>query len=210
VIVKVLTVSGDAVETTLPDRAVMFVLPTATPVASPLALMVATFVCEDCQVTVEVTSPVVLLPKVAVAEYCFVPPGAIWAPVGETLIEMMVSAEGKKPPPQLAMEKITMPQAATRPNQFNFLSLYIVKVPFPKAQRCERMNPRENILSRSLLAVNADNVSYYSAARPTANAEAGESACSPNAGKAFLFNNFAPENRNPDGAASPSGCVIRH
>ena len=68
--VLLLTVKGVALEVTLPDFAVMLLVPTATPVARPLELMVATLVEEDCQVTCVVTSPVVLFPYVAVAEYC--------------------------------------------------------------------------------------------------------------------------------------------
>jgi hypothetical protein len=47
---------------TLPDEQVMVVVPSATPVASPLLLMVATFVEDDVHVTELVALPVVLLP----------------------------------------------------------------------------------------------------------------------------------------------------
>ncbi len=57
------------------DLAVMTVVPTATAVASPEASMVATPVADESQLTWEVTSPVVLFPKVAVAVNCCVPVG---------------------------------------------------------------------------------------------------------------------------------------
>ncbi len=48
---------------TLPDLAVMVVVPSVLPpVASPVLLIVATLLTEDDQVTVSVASPVVLLP----------------------------------------------------------------------------------------------------------------------------------------------------
>ncbi len=99
--VLLLTVSTDAVEVTLPDFAMIFVVPSATPVARPVALMVATLVADDTQVTCDVTFPVVLLPNVPVAVYCCVLVGMICALAGERVIETMVSAEGKNPPPQL-------------------------------------------------------------------------------------------------------------
>jgi len=61
---------------TLPELAVMVVVPNDTPVANPALLMVATFVADEAQLTWLVASPVVLLPKVAVAVYCTVFPGA--------------------------------------------------------------------------------------------------------------------------------------
>ena len=52
-----------------------FAVPSDTPVRSPVLFMVATEVGLVLQVTEEVTSPVVLLPYVAVAVYCWVVPG---------------------------------------------------------------------------------------------------------------------------------------
>ncbi len=69
-IVLLLTVSAAVSVTLLVDLAVIVVVPTATPVANPALLMVATLVEEEVQVTCEVTSPVLLLPKVAVAVNC--------------------------------------------------------------------------------------------------------------------------------------------
>jgi len=60
---------------TPPLWALTVATPRDTAVRSPLLLIVATFVGVVLQLTVEVTSPVVLLPKVAVAVYCWVTPG---------------------------------------------------------------------------------------------------------------------------------------
>lgn len=59
--------------------ALMVVLPRATAVAKPLALMVATAGFEEVQVTVEVMSCVVPLPRYPLAENCWVPVGKIEA-----------------------------------------------------------------------------------------------------------------------------------
>ncbi len=68
------TVTGvDAM--TPPLWALMLAVPSATAVSRPLLFIVATVVRLELQVTCEVTSPVLLLPKVAVAEYCWVTPG---------------------------------------------------------------------------------------------------------------------------------------
>lgn len=99
--VLLLTVSGEAVEMTLPDVAVILVTPRETAVASPDVSMVAMLVADDVHVTWSVTSPVVLLPKVPVAEYCCVPVGKMSALAGEMVMEVMVDAEGKNWP-QLA------------------------------------------------------------------------------------------------------------
>ena len=115
VTVLLLTVSTDAGEITLPDFAVMFVVPSATAVARPVLLMVATLGADDTQVTCDVTSPVVLLPNVPVALNCFVPMGIIWALDGERVIEMIVLEEGKNCPPQLATIKVTKSAAAILP-----------------------------------------------------------------------------------------------
>lgn len=113
--VLLLTVSIDAGEVTLPDFAVMFVVPSARPVASPDALIVAILVAEDSQVTCAVTSLTELSPNVPVAVNCCVPLGMIWALAGDSAIETMVPAEGKNPPPQLAIIKATSSAAAVWP-----------------------------------------------------------------------------------------------
>lgn len=99
------TVIGTPVAVTLPDFAPIVVFAKVVPdgrlaaaVASPAALMVATLVAEEDQVTWEVTSPVVLLPKVAVAVNCCVPLGKAKALVGLMLSETISLAEGKKRP----------------------------------------------------------------------------------------------------------------
>lgn len=61
VMVLLLTVS-EAVPFTVPDVAVMVLVPTATAVASPVLLTVAMLGAEEVQVTCELTLPVVLLP----------------------------------------------------------------------------------------------------------------------------------------------------
>ena len=90
-------------------------VPSATAVASPVVLMVATLVAEDVHVTCEFTFPVVLLPKVPVAVYCCVPPGMICALNGDSVIETIVSADGKKPP-QLVSARATRNPAAVLPS----------------------------------------------------------------------------------------------
>lgn len=82
---------------TLPDLAVTVVVPIATPVANPPALMVAMPVFDEVHVTLSVASPMVLLPKVAVAENCCVACGLTNGPVGETDSAVMVLEDGKKP-----------------------------------------------------------------------------------------------------------------
>ena len=57
---------------TVPDEAVMVVLPDATPCARPLVVIVATAVLEDVHVTEEVTSLVVPSLNVPTAENCCV------------------------------------------------------------------------------------------------------------------------------------------
>ena|SRR5271165_7402537 len=104
VTVLLLTVSVALAVTLLLDFAVIVAVPSATPVANPELLIVATLVCEEVQVTCEVTSPVLLSPKVAVAPYCSVACGMMKAPVGETERETIVFLEGKNPPEQLPSE----------------------------------------------------------------------------------------------------------
>ena len=96
--VWLLTVSP-VLATTLPDLAVMVVVPKVVPaVASPAVLMLAMFVADDVQVTVLVASPVVLLPKVAVAVYCWVPFGKTTVFRGDIVSETIWSAGGKNCP----------------------------------------------------------------------------------------------------------------
>ena len=84
---------------TLPDFAAMVVVPSREPaVASPAVLIVAILVAEEVQVTVFVASPVVLLPNVAVAVYCWTPPGAILVFKGEIVRATIALADGKKLP----------------------------------------------------------------------------------------------------------------
>lgn len=105
VIVLELTVIGAvAVTLLLLDFAVMVVFPRATAVANPELSMVAILLDDDNQVTCDVTSPLVLLPNVAVAENCCVFPGLTHAPVGEMESAVMVSEDGKNPP-QLASKR---------------------------------------------------------------------------------------------------------
>lgn len=91
------TVNGTPVAMTLPDFAVIVVVPSvvpegklATPVARPVELIVAMLLCDEVHVTDELTSPVELLPYVAVAVNCWVPlistrelAGVIWS---ETIV----------------------------------------------------------------------------------------------------------------------------
>ncbi len=114
VTVLVLTVRLAVAVTLLVDLAVIVVVPSATPVANPALLMVATLVDEEVHITCEVTSPVLLSPKVAVALYCCVPCGFTNAPVGETDSEMIVFLEGKKPE-QLLNKRATRRAVALRP-----------------------------------------------------------------------------------------------
>ena len=126
--VLLLTVSTDAGEITLPDFAVMFVVPSATAVASPAVLMVAILVADDTQVTCEVTSPVELSPNVPVAVYCCVAVGLIWALVGERVIETIVLEDGKNCP-QLATIIVTKSPAASLPIHVGRCTLIIPSIP---------------------------------------------------------------------------------
>jgi hypothetical protein len=101
VMVLLLTVS-EAVPFTLPDVAVMVVVPRATAVARPELSMVAMLGAEDVQVTWELTLLTVLLPSVPVAVNCWVLPGRIIALAGDSEIDTIVFAEGKNPPQLLS------------------------------------------------------------------------------------------------------------
>jgi hypothetical protein len=125
VMVLVLTVIG-AVAVTLPDFAVMVVDPKATAVASPELSIVATLVEEDSHVTCDVTSLVVSFPKVPVAVNCWVVPGVIIALVGDSEIETMLPAAGKKPPQLLSSTAARNP-APSLPSHFNRCTLIILR-----------------------------------------------------------------------------------
>jgi hypothetical protein len=73
--------------------------------------------CEEVHVTCDVTSPMLLFPKVAVAVNCCVPPGLMKAPWGVTASEIIVLAEGKKPeqpPRKTTIATTVMPVAMMR------------------------------------------------------------------------------------------------
>lgn len=96
--VLLLTVSGAvAVALLLLDFAVIVVLPSATAVTKPELSMVATLVSEDNHVTLSVTSPLVLLPKMADAVNCWVVVTLIQPLVGERESEVIESEAGKNP-----------------------------------------------------------------------------------------------------------------
>jgi hypothetical protein len=124
VMILLLTVNG-AVAVTLPDCAVMVVDPKATAVASPELLIVATLVEEDSHVTCEVTSLVVSFPSVPVAVNCWEVPGLIIALVGDSEIETMVPAAGKKPPQLLSRTAARNP-VPSLPSHFNRCTLIIL------------------------------------------------------------------------------------
>ena len=65
----------------------MVAVPVPAPVASPAALIVATFVSDDDQVAVEVTLPVVPSLYVAVAVNCWVAPSAMLGLAGVTAMD---------------------------------------------------------------------------------------------------------------------------
>lgn len=107
--VLLLTVMGAvAVTLLLYDFAVSVAVPRATPVNSPELLIVAMLWLEEVHDTCDVTSPVVLLPKVAVAVNCCVPCGFTHALPGESEIETTASDAGKKPPQLLSNIAITI------------------------------------------------------------------------------------------------------
>ena len=129
--VVLLTVTGAvAVALLLFDLAVMLVLPSATPVTSPELLTVAMLGEEDVHVTCEVTSPEVLLPKVAVAVNCCVVVGVMKALVGDKVIAVISVDEGKNPPPQLlsrrAVRRAVKRAAAIPPNRITRCMLAVL------------------------------------------------------------------------------------
>src|SRR5215831_17085245 len=83
---------------TLPLVALTEAVPNLIPVSSPVLLIEATLVGVVLQVTLLVTSPVELSPKVAVAVYCCVTAGATVALVGCTRSAVMVFLPGKNWP----------------------------------------------------------------------------------------------------------------
>jgi hypothetical protein len=70
----------------------MLVVPAATPVATPLALIVAVAVLDDVHVTPVVNAAVVPLLYVPVAVYCCVSPAAMLTVVGVTAIDCSTAA----------------------------------------------------------------------------------------------------------------------
>lgn len=98
---------------TLPLWALTVVVPKDTPVSRPVLLMVAMLVAVVLHVTLLVTSPVLLLPKVAVAVYCWVTPGATIAFDGRTCSAVMEVDDGKNCPQPMKASR----QASTRAGQ---------------------------------------------------------------------------------------------
>ena len=127
-IVRLLTVNV-AFALTLPDLAVMVVLPKATAVANPEVSMVAMLVADDVQVTLEVTSPVLLLPNRAVALNCCWVVGLIQAPVGEIERETMAVEDGKNPPQLLS--RMARNTAALLPIMFGLGVIIYCSKEFP-------------------------------------------------------------------------------
>jgi len=78
--------------------AVIVVVPTATAVASPDELTVATVVLDDVHVAWLVTSSVLPLPSVPVALNCCVLPGCTAGFVGDSVMETMLLPETKNFP----------------------------------------------------------------------------------------------------------------
>jgi hypothetical protein len=94
-----------------PDVAVIVVVPWATAVARPAALIVATPVLEDFHVTVAFRFWVLPSEYVPVAVNCWVVAGAMEGPAGVTAMEESVLAGGRMnppppPPPQPAMRNM--------------------------------------------------------------------------------------------------------
>jgi hypothetical protein len=77
---------------TVPDAAVIVLLPAATPVASPPALTVATAGLEDLQLTWFVKFRVLRSGQTPVAVNCSVVPTGIVEPAGVTAIDVKVVA----------------------------------------------------------------------------------------------------------------------
>lgn len=117
--VLLLTVIGAvAVALLLVDFAVMVAVPSATAVTNPELSIVATFVLDDNHVTLSVTSPLVLLPKIAVAVNCWVLVGVIHPLVGERESEVIESEAGKNPL-QLARSRADATVNASLPYHFS-------------------------------------------------------------------------------------------
>ena len=92
--VAAVTVSVTPGLVTLPDAAVMLVVPAATPVAvpAPVPVIVAAAVFDDVHTTPVVNGAVVPLLYVPVAVYVCVSPAAMLAVVGVTAIDCSVAA----------------------------------------------------------------------------------------------------------------------
>lgn len=117
--VLLLTVRGAvAVALLFVDFAVMVVDPSAIAVTKPELLIVAMFVFDDNHVTLSVTSPLVLLPKIAVAVNCCVLVGVIHPLVGERESEVIESEAGKNPL-QLARSRADARVTANLPHHFS-------------------------------------------------------------------------------------------
>lgn len=122
--------------TLLVDFALMVVVPSATPVASPELSMVAMVGDEEVQVTSEVTSPVLLLPKVAVALNCWVAFGMTKAPVGDIASETIVLDPGKKPgQPYQPLNRVASGSATANLQTFENPVLDTIPAPIPGAPK---------------------------------------------------------------------------
>jgi hypothetical protein len=143
--VLLLTVRGAvAVALLLVDFAVMVEVPSATAVTNPELSIVATFVLDDNQVTLSVTSPLVLLPKIAVAVNCCVLVGVIHPLVGERESEVIESEAGKNPL-QLARSRADARVTTNPPHHFSRCISNILIV--QKAARLHREPGNDPLLS---------------------------------------------------------------
>jgi len=130
---------------TLPDFAEMVVVPSWDPaVARPALLIVAMLVADEVQSTWPVTSPVVLFPNVPVAVYCCTPAGAIIALSGDIVIDVIVSADGKKPLQPPDNIHIAHPARNARASNGEYLerNTVIMVTPAATSRRSLRRRPR--------------------------------------------------------------------
>ena len=159
VTVLLLTVSVALAVTLLVDLAVIVVVPNATPVASPEVSIVAMAGEEDVQVTCEVTSPVLLLPKVAVALNCWVAVGFTKALVGETASETIVVDLGKKPGQPYQPPNIIASGSATANFQtFESPVLDTIPAPIPGAPTLTFLPPFDSTLHRGSILTRTPSV----------------------------------------------------
>jgi hypothetical protein len=162
-IVLLLTVRGAvAVALLFVDFAVMVAVPSATAVTNPALSMVATFVFDDSHVTLSVTSPLVLLPKIAVAVNCCVFVGVIQPLVGDRERDVIESEAGKKPL-QLPRSRAEARVIANLPHRFSRCISNILIVLKPRISRSEnpatihysrRRAPRERVTAQIILYAN--------------------------------------------------------